>query len=204
MARASTLGGDEMRLPKYVPAAVKPAVGRAGLLRLLGAGSGLFLGTFASTAAMAAVVGEDAVFSALCVEKAANGFTWKSGHWAPANLKTSKYVMERLNPDGDGCRIVIAAGTHHDYGTVTIATGCYSVHLAERDGEGIDGCREVWMIVANQLTLLNATCTIDELTVTFQPDGNFHMASYESDLAEKPESGTKGPMFVSYGKCEVR
>jgi hypothetical protein len=193
-----------MRVAKDPTAATRSAARSSGLLRLLGAGSGLALGVFASTAAMAAVIGQDAVFSTLCVEKAANGFTWKSGHWSPGNLGISRYMVERQRPDSDGCQIVIAAGQHHDYGAVTIATGCYSVHLAGRDGGGIDGCKEVWMVVADAPTLLNVSCMLNELVLILEPDGNFHMASYTNDLSDKPENGTKGAMFVSYGKCKIQ
>ncbi len=155
--------------------------------------------------AIAAVAGETTLFSALCSEKAANGFLWKSGKWTAHTLRPDRYRVERVEPDRPGCGDALAAKKRFDSELLSIAYGCYSVRPAEVADAASEGdvCKEVWLIQEGVHSLLNVTCNLGLQSIVFEPDGAFHLSSITSDLGSNPKGGDKGALYVSYGTCKV-
>ena len=158
--------------------------------------------------AMAAIVGETTLFSALCSERAAIGFTWTAGHWVPSKLNLGRFRVEKLPPDRADCVFVIAReppGFEAD--TFSIANGCYSLGSANKQAStrpSVESCGEVWLIKDGVHTLLHVVCRLARQDITFDPEGNFNLSSVPGDLSDKPEKGEKDPLYVSYGACELK
>jgi len=158
----------------------------------------------ASSVVFAQGVGQDSLFSLLCVGEKSTSFKWERGQWHPANFTTGRYIVTKVDLDGateiekQNCRSNYEE-TKSRNGPSTL-NACYNIR-----GDGDDyheefsrSCTEHW--VGKRLDHIEC----DRPTkLFFQPNGNFIFSYLHPSLSDRPRGDYKDSLFVSVGRCVV-